>query len=169
MTEIDLLDYLHRDEHTDVILLYLESFGNPRRFSRLARRIGRKKPIVAVKSGRTKAGTRAASSHTGALASADTAVEALFRQSGVIRTHDLFCSPDGKADFVAGIRESDADRIVVAACTPKMHETTFGELAEEAGLNRASVAIANLREQCALSSCTTRPVASSSRRACAMR
>jgi len=71
----------------------LESFGNPRRFGRLARRIGRKKPIVAVKSGRTKAGTRAASSHTGALASADVAVDALFHQAGVIRTatlEDLF-------------------------------------------------------------------------------
>ncbi len=85
----DLLLYWEDDPSTDVILLYLESFGNPRRFSRLARRIGRKKPIVAVKSGRTSAGTRAASSHTGALASADTAVEALFRQAGVIRTHDL--------------------------------------------------------------------------------
>lgn len=85
----DLLLYWEDDPATDVILLYLESFGNPRRFSRLARRIGKKKPIVAVKSGRTAAGTRAASSHTGALASADTAVDALFRQAGVIRTHDL--------------------------------------------------------------------------------
>jgi acetyl coenzyme A synthetase (ADP forming)-like protein len=85
----DLLLYWEDDPSTDVILLYLESFGNPRRFSRLARRIGRKKPIVAVKSGRTSAGTRAASSHTGALASVDTAVDALFRQAGVIRTHDL--------------------------------------------------------------------------------
>lgn len=85
----DLLLYWEDDPSTDVILLYLESFGNPRRFSRLARRIGRKKPIVAVKSGRTTAGTRAASSHTGALASADAAVDALFRQAGVIRTHDL--------------------------------------------------------------------------------
>ena len=53
----DLLLYWEDDPSTDVILLYLESFGNPRRFSRLARRIGRKKPIVAVKSGRTSAGT----------------------------------------------------------------------------------------------------------------
>jgi len=85
----DLLLYWEDDPSTDVILLYLESFGNPRRFARLARRIARKKPIVAVKSGRTAAGTRAASSHTGALASADVAVDALFRQAGVIRTHDL--------------------------------------------------------------------------------
>jgi acetyl coenzyme A synthetase (ADP forming)-like protein len=85
----DLLLAWEEDPATDVIVLYLESFGNPRRFARLARRIARKKPIVAVKSGRTNAGTRAASSHTGALASVDVAVEALFNQAGVIRTTTL--------------------------------------------------------------------------------
>ena len=85
----DLLQYWESDPATDVILLYLESFGNPRRFSRLARRIARTKPIVAVKSGRTAAGERAASSHTGALAAGDVAVDALFRQAGVIRTDSL--------------------------------------------------------------------------------
>ena len=86
----DLLQYWESDPRTDVILLYLESFGNPRKFSRLARRIARTKPIVAVKSGRSRAGSRAAGSHTGALvASSDTPVEALFDQSGVIRTDTL--------------------------------------------------------------------------------
>jgi acetate---CoA ligase (ADP-forming) len=86
----DLLCYWEQDERTDMILLYLESFGNPRRFGRLARRIGRTKPIVAVKSGRSAAGRRAASSHTGALlAASDTTVDALFRQHGVIRTDTL--------------------------------------------------------------------------------
>jgi acetyl coenzyme A synthetase (ADP forming)-like protein len=85
----DLLLHWEDDPSTDVILLYLESFGNPRRFARLARRVARKKPIVAVKSGRTAAGSRAASSHTGALASLDVAVDALFQQSGVIRTETL--------------------------------------------------------------------------------
>ena len=85
----DLLQYWESDDDTDVILLYLESFGNPRKFGRIARRIGRTKPIVAVKSGRTSAGERAASSHTGALAAGDVAVEALFRQAGVIRTDTL--------------------------------------------------------------------------------
>src|SRR5207253_2227887 len=75
--------------HTAVILLYLESFGNPRRFARLARRIARKKPIVAVKAGRTRAGSRAAGSHTAALAASDTAVDALFHQSGVIRADTI--------------------------------------------------------------------------------
>ena len=85
----DLLLYWEGDPSTDVILLYLESFGHPRRFARIARRIGRKKPIVVVKSGRTAAGARAASSHTGALASVEVAVSALFRQAGVIRTDTL--------------------------------------------------------------------------------
>ncbi len=85
----DLLLYWEDDPSTDVIVLYLESFGNPRRFARIARRIARRKPIVAVKSGRTVAGTRAASSHTGALASLDVAVDALFHQAGVIRTSTL--------------------------------------------------------------------------------
>ncbi len=85
----DLLLYWEDDPSTDVILLYLESFGNPRRFSRVARRIGRAKPIVAVKSGRTSAGARAASSHTGSLASLDVAVDAVFHQAGVIRTETL--------------------------------------------------------------------------------
>jgi acetyl coenzyme A synthetase (ADP forming)-like protein len=85
----DLLQYWEADERTDVILLYLESFGNPRRFGRIARRVGRRKPIAAVKSGRTVAGSRAASSHTGALAAGDVAVDALFRQAGVIRTETI--------------------------------------------------------------------------------
>ena len=85
----DLLQYWEADPHTSVILLYLESFGNPRRFARLARRIGRHKPIVAVKAGRTGAGSRAAGSHTAALAASDTAVDALFHQSGVIRADTI--------------------------------------------------------------------------------
>lgn len=86
----DLLQYWEADEGTDVILLYLESFGNPKKFSRIARRVGQKKPIVVVKSGRSTAGARATSSHTGALiAASDITVDALFRQSGVIRTDTL--------------------------------------------------------------------------------
>ncbi len=85
----DLLEYWEEDAATRVILLYLESFGNPRRFARLARRIGRTKPIVAVKSGRTRGGSRAAGSHTAALAANDVAVDALFHQSGVIRADTI--------------------------------------------------------------------------------
>ena len=82
----DLLQYWEADPRTSVILLYLESFGNPAKFSRIARRISHSKPIVALKAGRSVAGARAAASHTGALASSDSFVDALFHQCGVIRT-----------------------------------------------------------------------------------
>lgn len=85
----DLVQYWAEDPRTDVILLYLESFGSPGVFSRIARRVARRKPIVAVKAGRSRAGARAASSHTGALAETDAVVDALFRQAGVIRTATL--------------------------------------------------------------------------------
>lgn len=85
----DLLQYWEEDPATDVILLYVESFGNPRRFARIARRVSRGKPIVAVKAGRTQSGRRAASSHTAALAASDVVVDALFHQAGVIRAESL--------------------------------------------------------------------------------
>jgi acetyl coenzyme A synthetase (ADP forming)-like protein len=85
----DLLEYWEDDPETDLILLYLESFGNPRKFARVARRVARKKPILAMKGGRTSAGQRAAGSHTAALAGSTAAVEALFRQAGVIQADSL--------------------------------------------------------------------------------
>ncbi len=85
----DLVQYRAEDAGTDVILLYLESFGNPRNFARIARRVARTKPIVAVKAGRSTAGARAASSHTGAMATDDRVVDALFEQAGIIRTATL--------------------------------------------------------------------------------
>lgn len=86
----DLLEYWEHDEGTSVVMLYLESFGNPRRFARIARRVSMSKPIVAIKSGRSPAGARATASHTGALiATSDVTVDALFRQAGVIRTDTM--------------------------------------------------------------------------------
>jgi acetate---CoA ligase (ADP-forming) len=90
ITANDLLEYWESDPDTDVALLYIESFSDPRRFSRVAPRVGRVKPIVVVKSGRSAAGARATSSHTGAmLAASDVTVDALFQQAGVIRTDSL--------------------------------------------------------------------------------
>jgi acetyl coenzyme A synthetase (ADP forming)-like protein len=86
----DFVQYWEQDPDTAAILLYLESFGNARRFARIARRVGRSKPIVAVKGGRSAAGARATSSHTGALvAASDVTVDALFHQAGVVRTDTL--------------------------------------------------------------------------------
>jgi len=95
----DFLEYWEQDPDTSVLLLYLESFGNPRRFGRIARRITKDKPIVAVKSGRTTAGHRAASSHTGALlAASDVTVDALFAHAGVLRAETV-----GEMFDVAGL------------------------------------------------------------------
>ena len=85
----DLLSWWAEDDAARVGLLYLESFGNPRKFARLARHLSRTKPVVAVKAGRTAVGRRAASSHTAALASSDETVAALFRQTGVIRVDTI--------------------------------------------------------------------------------
>ncbi|MBY5161831.1 bifunctional GNAT family N-acetyltransferase/acetate--CoA ligase family protein [Salsipaludibacter albus] len=85
----DLLRWWETDPDTDQVLLYLESFGNPRTFSRIARRIGRHKTIVAVKAARSAAGARVAARGTRTDPGADQAVDALFAQTGVIRTDTL--------------------------------------------------------------------------------
>jgi acyl-CoA synthetase (NDP forming)/GNAT superfamily N-acetyltransferase len=85
----DLMQYWAEDPETDVVLLYLESFGNPRTFARVARELARRKPVVALKSGRSAAGARGSRSHTAALADPDAAVDALLRQTGVVRVDTL--------------------------------------------------------------------------------
>ncbi len=85
----DLLEYWQDDGATSVILLYVESFGNPRKFGRIAQRVSARTPIVAIKGGRTSAGSRAAATHTGAMAASTTAIEALFRESGIIPVNTL--------------------------------------------------------------------------------
>jgi acetate---CoA ligase (ADP-forming) len=85
----DLLEWWEDDDETELVVLYLESFGNPRAFARIAQRVARRKPILALKGGRTGAGSRAAGSHTAALAGSDVAADALFRQAGVIRARTL--------------------------------------------------------------------------------
>ncbi len=87
--ENHLLEALARDPHTDVILLYLEDLEDPKGFIELAREITEHKPILAIKSGRTREGARAAASHTGALAGSDEVYDSLFRQSGVLRVETL--------------------------------------------------------------------------------
>ncbi|MDH4363021.1 MAG: GNAT family N-acetyltransferase [Acidimicrobiia bacterium] len=140
----DLLQYWEDDPGTDVVLLYLESFGNPRKFARIARRVSRRKPIVAVKSGRTPVGVRAASSHTAAMASPDTAVDALFRQTGVIRVDTLEeqfdmalvlgCQPLPAGNRVAIVGNSGGPGILATdACVAAGLEVpTLGEATQQA-------------------------------------
>ncbi len=85
----DLLEYWESNPGTRVVLLYLETIRDPRRFLETARRVTRSKPVVAVKSGRGVAGSRAAGSHTGALATKDVLVDALLSQAGVVRVSTL--------------------------------------------------------------------------------
>jgi acetate---CoA ligase (ADP-forming) len=85
----DLLEHWEDDPATRVICMYLESFGNPRRFTEIAKRVGRKKPILIVKSGRSAAGARAATSHTGAISGADVTASAFLEQCGVLRANTI--------------------------------------------------------------------------------
>lgn len=85
----DILEDFEHDVNTDIILMYLESFGNPLKFTKIVRQLSKRKPIIAVKAGRTFAGAQAASSHTGALAGMDVAVDALFSQCGVHRATSI--------------------------------------------------------------------------------
>lgn len=85
----DVLEAWEDDHAVHSVMLYLEALDDPRRFLAIASRMTRRKPIVALKSGRSAAGQRAASSHTGALAAADTAVDAILKQAGVVRVGTL--------------------------------------------------------------------------------
>ncbi len=85
----DLLEAWEADDTVKLVLMYIESFGNPRKFTRIARSLSRKKPVVAVKSGRTLAGARAISSHTGSLAEGDVLTDAIFHQCGVLRVESI--------------------------------------------------------------------------------
>ncbi|MHA1991206.1 MAG: acetate--CoA ligase alpha subunit [Candidatus Hodarchaeales archaeon] len=88
VSEIDLLKYWKDDPETKVILAYLEEISNGQEFMKVAREVTESKPVVIIKSGRTTAGAKAASSHTGSLAGSDIAYEALFKQSAVLRAYD---------------------------------------------------------------------------------
>jgi acetyl coenzyme A synthetase (ADP forming)-like protein len=153
----DFIQYWADDPATDVIALYLESLGNPRKFARITRRVGRQKPILVVKSGRSSAGARATSSHTGALLGAsDVTVDALFKQAGVIRTDTLgeffdvatllANQPRPKGNRVAILTNGGGPGILCAdACeadglvVPQVPDKIKAKLAEflppEAGLN----------------------------------
>jgi acyl-CoA synthetase (NDP forming)/GNAT superfamily N-acetyltransferase len=85
----DMLQYWEQDAATEVVMLYLESFGNPRRFGRISRRVAAGKPVIAVKSGRAAARTEGGSQTNALVSATETAVDALFRHTGVIRTDTL--------------------------------------------------------------------------------
>src|SRR5438105_9968142 len=85
----DLLQMWRDDPDTKIILAYIENFGNPKNFVKIARATTKDKPVIAVKSGRSEAGSRAAASHTGSLGGSDLAAEAVFAQTGVLRAASI--------------------------------------------------------------------------------
>lgn len=124
----DLIQYWGEDDRTDVILLYLESFGNPRRFARLTKKIGLKKPILVVKGGRSENGRKAAGSHTAALTSPDIATEALFKQAGILGMESLEDSFD-LASFLSAqpLPEGPGVAIVTNSGGPAILNADAGE------------------------------------------
>ncbi|MEO9140037.1 MAG: GNAT family N-acetyltransferase [Jatrophihabitans sp.] len=147
----DLLQYWETDENTDVVLMYLESFGNPRKFARLTRRLGRRKPIIAVKSG-------TATSPVAGLAQTsvevpDISVGALFEASGVIRVDTvggmfdiallLSTQPLPAGDRVAVVGNSTAIGILVAnACAAEgLQLTRLDDIGVEAGADAFALAL----------------------------
>jgi len=108
----NLLQYWRDDPNTEIILLYLENFGDPYRFTKIARSVTRKKPVIAVKAGRTAAGAKAISSHTGVLAGMDIGTDALFSQCGVLRVSSV----DELFDVALALSNQDlpkGDRIAI--------------------------------------------------------
>ena len=87
--ESEILQFLSKDENTHVVLLYAESIDAGRKFMEVARKITEEKPVIVLKSGQTRAGARAASSHTGAMSGSDEIYDAAFLQTGVIRAHNM--------------------------------------------------------------------------------
>ncbi len=89
VTEVELLDYLGEDAGTEVILIYLEGVRDGESFLRALRRVGRRKPVVLIKSGRSDRGAAAAASHTGSLAGSDRVFDHLIRQAGALRAESI--------------------------------------------------------------------------------
>ena len=142
VNEIDLLRYLKDDPDTEVILMYLEDISNGREFIEIAREItwDARKPMLAVKSGRSAEGARAAASHTGSLAGSDAAYDAIFFQSGIQRVEgitELFNyaiafanQPVPKGNKIAIVTNAGGPGIMATDAAVR-HDLTMAEFSEE--------------------------------------
>ncbi len=143
--ETDLLEYLVEDEDTRVITLYIEGVSNGRKFINSLRKVTPRKPVIALKAGKTEAGARAASSHTGSLAGSDVLYDVAFKQTGTIRAlgmEDLFdmaialaFQPPAKGRKVAILTVGGGSGVMAAdACidqgleVPRLSERTIEKL-----------------------------------------
>ncbi len=142
--EIDLIAEWSDDAHTRVIMMYVEGITNGQEFVRVSRRVSRKKPIVAIKSGVTQAGSRAVSSHTGSLAGSEQAYQAAFRQAGVIRAESMESLFDmALALGYQPMLKGDSIAIVTNAGGPGILAT---DALERAGLSLARFQVDTLHE-----------------------
>ncbi len=144
LNEIDLLNFWKDDPHTKVVIAYLEGIADGASFIRAAGEFTRTKPLVAVKAGVTNAGSRAVSSHTGSLAGSESAYEAAFKQSGVIRAssvEDLFDL--ALALSLQPLPSSDQVAVVTNAGGPGIMAT---DALEKSGLRLASLAQSTMKE-----------------------
>jgi len=159
LTESDMLEIMSTDPTTRVIVIYIESVVNGPRFINVAQRVTRKKPVIVLKSGISEAGARAASSHTGALAGSDVAVETSFNQMGILRAHSLnelfnlavalSSQPVPKADRLAVVTNAGGPGVLAAdAC--EMHGLKMASLTPET--------ITQLRENLSPEAAVSNPV-----------
>ena len=137
MNAASAIEFWENEEDVHQILLYMESILDPKAFRKLATRVSKKKPILALKAGRSAAGASAASSHTGSLAGADKAADALLRQSGVIREKslsDLFSS--AKAFSLCPLPKGDRIAIITNSGGPAIMAT---DAVEDFGMQMAKL------------------------------
>ncbi|NOZ78250.1 MAG: GNAT family N-acetyltransferase [Acidobacteria bacterium] len=138
----DILQYWEEDPNTDMALLYLETFGNPRKFARIARRFAHRKPILCVKSARSAAGQVAASGRTRGTFGSELEVEALFRQAGIIRAETL----DEMFDVAVLLTHQPLPRgnRVAIVCNSRGVATLFADASEAQGLEISGPGILDL-------------------------
>ncbi len=143
VSEIDLLEAWADDPDTNVILMYSEGLPNGQQFIKVAREVTKKKPVVAIKSGVTKSGSRAVSSHTGSLAGSEQAYQAAFQQAGVLRANDMAAMFDmALALGYQPILKDDRIAIITNAGGPGILAT---DALERSGMNLARLEIETIQ------------------------
>ncbi len=159
LNETDFLNAWGADDATSVIMAYLEDIKDGAAFMEAARRVTKTKPVISIKSGGTSAGTRAVSSHTGALAGSEGAYEAAFRQTGVVRAHTIedlfdFAEAFARQPLIA----ADGVCVITNAGGPGV---MAADAVEHAGLKLASLApetMATLKENLPAAASVLNPV-----------
>jgi acetyltransferase len=144
VSEIDLLQAWEKDEDSKVILMYSEGLPNGEEFIKVAREVTKSKPVVAIKSGVTKSGSRAVSSHTGSLAGSEQAYQAAFQQAGVLRASDMASMFDmALALGYQPLLENDRIAIITNAGGPGILAT---DALERSGMNLARLEIETIQD-----------------------